>query len=112
MKKRIIIASVCAVAVILSGLIGFYMGKGAVVPASSVVEKTEANSIFVPGYDYMSMKAGEKTIPARLYNPGRNSCLIEAARTLPEGAEILRSGKLSPGVGLVDLNLSRTVTEG
>src|SRR6266403_3207874 len=112
MKKRIIIASVCAVAVILSGLIGFYLGKGAVVPASSVVEKTEANSIFVPGYDYMSMKAGEKTIPARLYNPERNNCLIEAAIILPDGTEIFRSGKLNPGDTLDTLNLSRTVPAG
>ena len=112
MKKRIIIASVCAVAVILSGLIGFYMGKGAAVPASAVIEKTDANSIFVPGYDYMSMKAGEKTIPARLYNPEGNNCLIEAAIILPDGTEIFRSDKLDPGDTLDALNLSRTVPAG
>lgn len=111
MKKRIIIASVCAVAVILSGLIGYRLGISNVAPASTI-ERIDTGSVHVPGYDYISMKAGETSITATLYNPEGNNCLIEAAIILPDGTEIFRSDMLDPGDTLDKIELSQSVPAG
>lgn len=111
MRKRIIIASVFAVAVILSGLIGYRLGISNVAPASTF-ESIDTGSVYVPGYDYISMKAGEKTIPARLYNPEGNYCLIKAAIILPDGTEIFRSDMIDPGDSLDKIELSQSVPAG
>lgn len=111
MKKKIIIASVCAVAVILSGMIGYRLGISNSAPASTI-QKIDTGSVYVPGYDFISMKAGETTIPAKLYNPEGNSCLIKAAIILPDGTEIFRSDMLNPGDTLDKIKLSKTVAAG
>lgn len=106
MKRKIIVASLCAVAVVLAGVTGYQIGsRPAPVSNPEVIERI-AGSIYVPGYDYISMKEGETVIPATLYNPEENGCLIEAVIILPDGTEIFHSDLLNPGDSLDKLTLS------
>ena len=83
MKKRqilIIMAALCSVAAITaSGAIGFQLGQqsvdvsGAAAVETMVAQAPEAGSIAIPGFDRMSVKAGETVQEATLYNPEANS---------------------------------------
>ena len=85
MKRKIIVASLCSVAVILSGVTGYQIGSRPAPASNPEVIERIAGSIYVPGYDYISMKEDDTEIPAMLYNPEENGCLIEAAISLPDG---------------------------
>lgn len=106
MKRNIIVASLCTVSVLLAGVTGYQIGsRPAPVSNAEVIERI-AGSIYVPGYDYISVKEGEPAIPATLYNPEENGCLIQAVIVLPDGTEIFRSDPLDPGDSLEKLTLS------
>ena len=111
MKNKILIASLCLVAVVASGVLGYHVGtKNMETPA--VVERVDSGSIRVPGYDYMSMKEGDTSIPVTLYNPKENNCRIVAAIILPDGTEVYRSDPLGPGDTLNKINISKPLGAG
>ncbi|PWM38099.1 MAG: hypothetical protein DBX66_04270 [Clostridiales bacterium] len=112
MKRKIIVASLCSVAVILSGVTGYQIGSRPAPASNPEVIERIAGSIYVPGYDYISMKEDDTEIPAMLYNPEENGCLIEAAISLPDGTEIFHSDLLNPGDRLGKLTLTAPIKAG
>ena len=63
MKRKIIVASLCAVAVILAGVTGYQIGSRPAPASNPEVIERIAGSIYVPGYDYISMKEGRNSNP-------------------------------------------------
>jgi hypothetical protein len=122
MKKRqilIIVAALCSVAAITaSGAIGFQLGQqsvdvsGAAAVETMVAQAPEAGSIAIPGFDRMSVKAGETVQEATLYNPEANECYFVLSIYMPDGTEIYHSSKLAPGETLDSIELARPLEAG
>ena len=70
-------------------------------------------SISIPGFERMTIPAGEKTVPATLYNPEGNECYFKISIILSASSEEIYASKLiSPGQRLYQIELSRALEAG
>jgi hypothetical protein len=120
-KKQIMITavSICSVAIIAAaGAIGFYFGQQAAYVSNApavetvVAQAPEMGSIAIPGFDRLTMKAGETKQEVTLYNPQQNECYFVLSMYLSDGAEIFHSSKLAPGETLDSIELTRPLEAG
>lgn len=119
-KKHILIAAaaLCAVAAIAgAGAIGFHLGQQTAITAPASVETVlaqaqDVGSIAIPGFDRMTIKAGQTAQEVILYNPEKNECYFVLTMYLPDGSEIYHSSKLAPGEKLESFELERPLASG
>lgn len=120
-KKHVLItaAALCSVVVIATaGMVGFYLGQqsidlsGMAAVETVVAQAPEAASITIPGFDRMTIKAGETVQEAALYNPENNECYFVLSLYMPDGAEIYHSSKLAPGETLDTIEMARPLEAG
>lgn len=70
-------------------------------------------SISIPGFETMTIPAGQISVPAYLYNPKGNLCYFEISIILAEtDEEIYKSKLVSPGQELYRIELARTLEKG
>lgn len=79
----------------------------------SQAEPAEKNpdTIAIPGYDFLELKAGTREQSLPLYNPEINSCFFRISLVL-DGETIWRSGLLAPGQSVTQQTLERTLAAG
>jgi hypothetical protein len=65
-----------------------------------------------PGYTSLSLKANQTGQSIDLYNPAVNDCYFVISLLLPDGTAIWKSGLISPGQGLHEITLARTIPAG
>ncbi len=70
------------------------------------------DSITIPGFERITLKARESTQSVNLYNPAHNTCYFEVSLCLPEGTEIFHSGLIAPGQTVQEIELSHTLEAG
>lgn len=126
-KLYLILALLIAVIVIICLPIGFGVFRGD--PASdspALFEDTNAenikdypngtggaaDSISIPGFESMVIRANTKTVGGNIFNPSHNNCYFVAVIELEDGREIYRSGLIAPGKAIYSLTLSEPLTEG
>lgn len=68
-------------------------------------------SIDIPGFDAMNLKAGESVQSVNLYNPEENQCYFRISIVLDDGV-LWQSGLISPGKGLYEIELNSVLEEG
>ena len=73
----------------------------------------EEGYITMPGYDTVSMKAGNDTANIVLTNPESNQCLFQFQLVLKDTDEVLyTSDMVKPGKAILSQKLSRVLDEG
>lgn len=70
------------------------------------------DTIDIPGFDVMNLKAGEKAQKVNLHNPEQNTCYFKMSLYLPDGEKLWESGLVEPGKGLYDITLSEALEAG
>lgn len=112
-----IIAAVAVVAVILFVIFGsqptadpnreFEPGQ------TAGQNKTMADMLSIPGFESMTIEAGQTTVGTKLYNPEDNNCYFEISIVLADtDEEIYKSKLVSPGQTLYEIDLTRALDKG
>lgn len=118
-KAAIILAAALLVALLSFG--AFFLGArygNDEMPASQpevstqAEESAESPSISIPGYDVIRLQARQTSQSVEFYNPEGNPCYFTIALLLPDGAEIFKSGLLSPGSSLESIELIQPLEAG
>ncbi|MCD7957109.1 MAG: tRNA (uracil-5-)-methyltransferase [Lachnospiraceae bacterium] len=75
------------------------------------VEKNE-DTIDIPGYGSITLKAGETEQSVNFYNPEQNTCYFRMTLLLSNGTQLWQSGLIEPGQGLYEITLEQTLEAG
>lgn len=70
------------------------------------------DTIDIPGFDTMSLKAGETAQSVNLYNPEQNTCYFKMTISLPDGTTLWESDLIEPGKGLYEIELNQALEAG
>ena len=105
-KKKTAVILLAAAALLLAAvsvlLVGRQKGRqvklpnGETVPQSDSVEK-RTDSIAIPGYEGISLKAGSKEQEIGFPNPAQNTCYFQISLMLEDGTILWRSELVAPG---------------
>lgn len=105
-KKKMAVILLAAAALLLAAvsvlLVGRQKGRqvklpnGETVPQSDSVEK-RTDSIAIPGYEGISLKAGSKEQEIGFPNPAQNTCYFQISLMLEDGTMLWRSELVAPG---------------
>lgn len=79
-------------------------------PTESVVKNP--NSIAVPGYEMLEMKAGSKEQSLCMPNPPQNCCYFQIALYLEDGTLLWQSELIEPGTTSKPIVLSKPLEKG
>ena len=80
-------------------------------PSAQQTEPSEADSISIPGFDFLSLQAGAQEQSMPLYNPENNACYFRISLLL-DGEALWRSDLLAPGQTAPQQTLSRALAAG
>lgn len=105
-KKKTAVILLAAAALLLAAvsvlLVGRQKGRqvklpnGETVPQSDSVEK-RTDSIAIPGYEGISLKANSKEQEIGFPNPAQNTCYFQISLMLEDGTMLWRSELVAPG---------------
>ena len=70
------------------------------------------DTIDIPGFAAMDLKAGAVTQSVNLYNPERNTCYFRITLLLADGTQLWQSKLIAPGNGLHEIELTQPLAEG
>ena len=70
------------------------------------------NKTAIPGYESLTLKAGEKKQDTVLYNPPENTCLFRISLLLEDGTLLWTSREIKPGKDSDPIKLSQTLAVG
>lgn len=74
--------------------------------------KKNTDTIDIPGFDVMNMKAGTKEQSVNLYNPEQNTCYFKMSILLSDGTKLWESKLIEPGKAVYDLTLRESLSAG
>ena len=80
-------------------------------PTETAVEKNP-NSIAIPGYEMLELKAGTKEQSLCLPNPPQNCCYFQIALYLEDGSLLWQSELIEPGTTSKPMVLSKILDKG
>lgn len=70
------------------------------------------DSIGIPGYERLVLKADQKKQDVLLFNPENNRCFFVIELLTAEGTSLFKSGLIEPGKALYTIELSKTLKAG
>lgn len=71
-----------------------------------------SSGIEIPGYEVITMRAGEFSQKVRFFNPEGNQCYFQITIQLPDRTELFRSGMIPPGRTIEEIKLEETLEAG
>lgn len=74
--------------------------------------KKNTDTIDIPGFDMMYLKAGTTEQQVNLYNPEQNSCYFKMSILLDDGTQLWQSKLIEPGKGIYEVTLSQALEAG
>lgn len=74
-------------------------------------EKNE-DSIDIPGYGSITLKADTAEQSVNLYNPEQNTCYFRMTLLLSDGTQLWQSDLVEPGKAIYDMTMEQTLSEG
>lgn len=91
----------------------FLCQKPPPINAESLPPETKLeNKTAIPGYESLTLKAGEKRQDTMLYNPPENTCLIRISLLLEDGTLLWTSREIKPGNDSDPIKLSQPLAAG
>ena len=70
------------------------------------------DSIAIPGFEKIRLKAGQTKQAVKFYNPEANKCYFLISFTLADGTELFRSGMIKPGNTIDTIEIARSLKAG
>lgn len=70
------------------------------------------DTIDIPGYGSITLKADAAEQSVNLYNPEQNTCYFRMTLLLSDGTQLWQSGLIEPGKGIYDITLEQTLAAG
>lgn len=70
------------------------------------------DTIDIPGFDAMNLKAGETKQAVNLWNPKQNICYFKMTILLSDGTKLWQSDLIRPGKGLYEIELNKALEAG
>ena len=70
------------------------------------------DTIDIPGFDAINLKAGTTKQSVNLYNPEQNTCYFKMTISLSDGTTLWESDLIEPGKGLYEIELKKTLEAG
>ena len=70
------------------------------------------DTIDIPGFDVMNLKAGTTEQSVNLYNPKENTCYFRMSLLLPDGTILWQSGLVEPGKAIYEITMNQALTAG
>lgn len=80
--------------------------------SAAVSPVSSSQSIAIPGFEKMVMKAGQTRQTVKLYNPETNACYFMITLSLSDGTPLYRSGLIKPGQVVDAIEISRSLQAG
>ena len=74
--------------------------------------KKNIDTIDIPGYGSLSLKAGETAQVVNLHNPQENTCYFKMSLLLADGEELWSSDLVPPGKAVYQIELARPLEAG
>lgn len=74
--------------------------------------KKNTDTIDIPGFDTMNLKADVTEQSVNLYNPEQNTCYMKMTLLLSDGTKLWESKLIEPGKAVYDLTLAQTLSAG
>lgn len=74
--------------------------------------KKNTDSIDIPGYGSLTLKANDTEQSVNLNNPEQNTCYFRMTLLLSDGKELWQSGYVEPGKGLYNITLKQALSAG
>ena len=99
-SKKIILILSCCLVVLITFAIYLHFNKASDIPASGTVPPSivkNPNSIAIPGYEILELKASSKEQSLCLPNPEQNMCYFEITLYLEDGTLLWKSELIEPG---------------
>lgn len=76
-------------------------------------DTADLGNLIIPGFESVTIPAGETEVPFRLYNPEKNPCYFEITITISDtDEEIYKSKLISPGQELSKITMNRELEKG
>ena len=97
-------------AVVLIGILPFFLLTGRDSTAETVVKNPD--SIAIPGYEMLEMKAGSKEQSLCMPNPPQNCCYFQIALYLEDGTLLWQSELIEPGTTSKPMVLTKALDKG
>ena len=130
-KKRILISLISLLSILFVGG-GIFLGMSLIKPKTDnpVIQGLETgaedytgdrdtyagerntDTIDIPGFDVLSIKADTAEQSVNLHNPEENTCYFKMSIILSDGTIIWEGGLLEPGKAIHDITLSQTLAIG
>lgn len=79
---------------------------------STIEEEPLTDSIAIPGFEHLVLKARTAEQEVNFYNPAKNTCYFEISLLLPDRTEVFHSGILAPGSSINSIKLRYTLEPG
>lgn len=73
---------------------------------------SSSNTIAIPGFEKIAMKAGTTEQTVKLYNPDTNKCYFRISILLADGTELYQSGLIKPGHVVDTIEISHPLKAG
>ncbi len=70
------------------------------------------DTIDIPGYGSITLKADSEEQSVNLYNPEQNTCYFRMSLLLSDGTQLWQSDLIEPGKGIYDITLEQTLDAG
>lgn len=80
--------------------------------ANNLVAGGSNNSIRIPGFKKMVLKADTFEQSVNLYNPEENNCYFRITLALADGTELFQSGMIKPGQKIDKIEITRHLKAG
>lgn len=74
--------------------------------------KKNTDTIDIPGYGSITLKADDAEQTVNFYNPEQNTCYFRMTLLLPDGTEVWQSGLVEPGKGIYNITLDEALSAG
>lgn len=70
------------------------------------------DTIDIPGYGSITLKADDAEQTVNFYNPEQNTCYFRISLLLSDGTQLWQSGLVEPGKGIYSITLEETLSAG
>lgn len=70
------------------------------------------DTIDIPGFDMMNLKAGETKQAVNFFNPPQNSCYFKISLLLADRTQLWESKLIEPGMGLYEIEMNQALEAG
>lgn len=74
--------------------------------------KKNTDTIDIPGFDIMNLKAGSKKQSVNLYNPKENTCYFKISILLNDGTKLWESKLIEPNKAVYEITLNQSLEAG